>query len=98
MCLHFHVASACVLGFGTCILYFSAEDGGEERERGRREEEEEDQKEKKEATNNSNHVDIAQQYNNRAMKGVGSPESWLLVLNEVERQACWAPRHIPQTL
>lgn len=79
-------------------MYFSAEDGGEERERGRREEEEEeDQKEKKEATSN-NHVDIAQQYNNRAMKGVGSPESWLLVLNEVERQACWAPRHIPQTL
>lgn len=82
-----------------CILYFSAEDGGEERERGRREEEEEeDQKEKKEASDNNNHVDIAQQYNNRAMKGVGSPESWLLVLNEVERQACWAPRHIPQTL
>lgn len=73
---------------------------GERRERGgRREEEEEekDQKEEKEAANN-NHVDIAQQYNNRAMKGVGSPESWLLVLNEVERQACWAPRHIPQTL
>lgn len=71
---------------------------GERRERRRREEEEEeDQKEKKEATTN-NHVDIAQQYNHRAMKGVGSPESWLLVLNEVERQACWAPRHIPQTL
>lgn len=53
-------------------MYFSAEDGGEERERGRREEEEaEDQEEKKEATTN-NHVDIAQQYNNRAMEG-----SWL---------------------
>lgn len=79
MCLHFHVASACVLGFGTslpymyCRRYFSAEDGGEERERGRREEEEEEEdlKEKKEATTN-NHVDIAQQYNNRAMEG-----SWL---------------------
>lgn len=71
--------------------------GREKRRSREEEEEEEDQKEKKEATNN-NHVDIAQQYNNRAMKGVGSPESWLLVLNEVERQACWAPRHIPQTL
>lgn len=72
---------------------------GERREkrRRRREEEQEEEEEKKEATNN-NHVDIAQQYNNRAMEGVGSPESWLLVLNEVERQACWAPRHIPQTL
>lgn len=101
MCLHFHVASACVLGFGTCTVYCtSLPRMGERRERGRREEEEEeeDQKEKKEASDNNNHVDIAQQYNNRAMKGVGSPESWLLVLNEVERQACWAPRHIPQTL
>lgn len=74
MCLHFHVASACVLGFRYmyCRRYFSAEDGGEERERRRREEEEaEDQEEKKEATTN-NHVDIAQQYNNRAMEG-----SWL---------------------
>lgn len=63
------------LSVGTCTRcrrYFSAEDGGEERERGRREEEEaEDQEEKKEATTN-NHVDIAQQYNNRAMEG-----SWL---------------------
>lgn len=86
----------------TCTVYCTSPPRmGEGRERRRREEEEEEKEEeeeqKKEATTN-NHVDIAQQYNHRAMKGVGSPESWLLVLNEVERQACWAPRHIPQTL
>lgn len=74
MCLHFHVASACVLGFGTCTVGACTSpprmgQGREKRRSREEEEEEEDQKEKKEATNN-NHVDIAQQYNNRAMEGI----------------------------